>query len=39
MAYDVTAVRLLSSGYYDNSVTVAISPIIDDSLLDSASGL
>lgn len=37
--YDVTVVRLLSSGYYDNSVTVAISPIVDDSLLDSASGL
>ncbi|XP_077281152.1 corticotropin releasing hormone binding protein [Temnothorax americanus] len=39
VAYDVTAVRLLSSGYYDNSVTVAISPIVDGSLLDSASGL
>ncbi|KAG5309345.1 CRHBP protein, partial [Acromyrmex insinuator] len=39
VAYDVTVVRLLSSGYYDNSVTVAISPIVDNSLLDSASGL
>ncbi|XP_018305182.1 corticotropin releasing hormone binding protein [Mycetomoellerius zeteki] len=39
VVYDVTVVRLLSSGYYDNSVTVAISPIVDNSLLDSASGL
>ncbi|XP_018052772.1 PREDICTED: corticotropin-releasing factor-binding protein [Atta colombica] len=39
VAYDVTVVRLLSSGYYDNSVTVAISPIVDNNLLDSASGL
>ncbi|XP_012231163.1 corticotropin-releasing factor-binding protein [Linepithema humile] len=38
VAYDVTSVRLISSGYYDNSVTVAISPIIDDHVLDSASG-
>jgi len=38
VAYDVTSVRLVSSGYYDNSVTVAISPITDDDL-DPASSL
>ncbi|XP_020282228.1 corticotropin-releasing factor-binding protein [Pseudomyrmex gracilis] len=39
VAYDVTSVRLISSGDYDNSVTVAISQIVnDDLLLDSASG-
>jgi len=39
VAYDVTSVRLVSSGYYDNSVTVAISPITDDDLLDPSSNL
>ncbi|XP_011331751.1 corticotropin-releasing factor-binding protein [Ooceraea biroi] len=39
VAYEVTSVRLVSSGYYDNSVTVGISPITEDDLLDPASGL
>ncbi|XP_025156063.1 corticotropin-releasing factor-binding protein [Harpegnathos saltator] len=37
--YEVTSVRLISSGYYDNSATVIINPIISDDLLDSAAGL
>ncbi|EFN70026.1 Corticotropin-releasing factor-binding protein [Camponotus floridanus] len=37
--YDVTIVRLISSGYCDNSVTVAIRSIIDNDMLEIASGL
>ncbi|CAL1676542.1 unnamed protein product [Lasius platythorax] len=37
--YDVTVVRLISSGYCDNSVTVAIRSIIDNDMLEAISGL
>ncbi|XP_050445634.1 corticotropin-releasing factor-binding protein [Cataglyphis hispanica] len=37
--YDVTVVRLISSGYCDNSVTVAIRSMIDNDMLEAASGL
>ncbi|XP_014484378.1 PREDICTED: corticotropin-releasing factor-binding protein [Dinoponera quadriceps] len=35
--YEVTSVRLISSGYYDNSATIIINPIVSDDLLDPAS--
>lgn len=37
--YEVTVVRLISSGYCDNSVTVAIRSMIDNDMLEAASGL
>ncbi|XP_072753625.1 corticotropin releasing hormone binding protein [Anoplolepis gracilipes] len=37
--YDVTVVRLISSGYCDNSVTVAMRLLIDNDMLEAASGL